>query len=263
MTRLNWQTSGTRFYEAGVDRGVLYVASLTGVPWTGLISVDENPTGGESKAYYQDGVMYQNVATAEQYGATITAYTYPDEFAQCDGTYSIRDGLYLTGQFRKDFGLSYRTLVGNDLSGLDHGYKIHMIYNAKVNPSRMNRASLTDSIEPTNFSWNVTARPPVMAGYRRTAHVIIDSRTTNPITLASLEDILYGSDTTSARLPSFTELLTTFDTLFDLEVTDNGDGTYTIAGPDEAITTIATHKYQIDWPTVEATVDEHVYNISS
>lgn len=262
MTRLNWAAAGSLLYEAGVDRGVLYIDAAPGIPWTGLISVDENPTGGDQKAYYQDGEMYQSIGARERFAATISAYTYPDEFARCDGTAQIRNGLYLTGQRRKQFSMSYRSKIGNDVDGIDHGYKIHIIYNAQVAPTQRTRQTLSDNTEAADFSWPVSALAPTMSGYLRTAHVIIDSRTTNPITLANLEDILYGGASTSARLPSFTELIAVFDTLVELAVVDNGDGTYTISGPDESVFSTGTGVYTVDWPTV-VEVEDTIYNISS
>jgi hypothetical protein len=262
VTRLAWDAVGTRLYEAGVDRGVLYIDAAPGVPWSGLISVSENPTGGEQKAYYQDGEMYQSVSSRERFAATISAYTYPDEFARCDGTAQIRNGLFLTGQPRKRFSMSYRTKIGNDTAGIDFAYKIHIIYNAQVAPTQINRATLKDDTEANEFSWPVTALAPAMSGYLRTAHIIIDSRSTNPITLANLENILYGGDSTSARLPTFTELVAVFDTLVELEVVDNGDGTYTISGPDESVYSIDTGVFTVDWPTVTE-VEDTIYNVSS
>jgi len=260
MARLEWGTSGSRRYEAGVDRGVLYVDGNAGVAWTGLISVDMSPIGGGSKSYYLDGQKYLLVSAAEEFGATINAFTYPDLFAQCDGTSEVRSGLKLTQQRRKLFGFSYRTMVGSDLNN-DLGYKIHIVYNALAEPSERSYSSFSDSPEPTEFSWRITTRPPVETGYKRTSHVEIDSRTTDSNVLKLIEDALYGDDENLPRLPTFQELVAFYDRFFVFVVTDNGDRTFTVSGPDEAITNLSDIYLQFDWPTV-VQVDPVTYTIS-
>lgn len=260
MARLEWGTVGTRYYEAGVDRGVLYVDGYQGVVWSGLTSVEISPNGGGSKSYYLDGNKYLLVSAAEEFGATINAFTYPDLFAQCDGTSEVRSGLRLTQQRRKTFGFSYRTMVGSDLNG-DLGYKIHIVYNALAEPTSRSYSSIGDSVEPTEFSWSITTKPPVVPGYKGTSHVEIDSRTTNANVLKLIEDALYGDNENSARLPSFTELVEMYDAYFVFVVTDNGDRTYTISGPDEAIQAMGGDYLQFDWPTV-IPVDANTYTIS-
>lgn len=262
MPKLIWDVAGTRFYEAGVDRGVLYVGASPGVSWSGLVSVEENSNGGDAKPYYIDGVKYLNISSAEEFQATITAYTYPDLFAQCDGTAVVRPGLFASQQRRKEFGFSYRTKVGNDINGPDHAYRIHLVYNALAAPSQRTNQSLSDSPETSNFSWLLTTRPPALAGLKRSAHLVIDSRYIHPITLGALEDIIYGTDMEYARLPDYAELLTIFDTPVELVVTDNDDGTYTITGPDSAVTDITSGLYDITGPTV-VPVDADSYSISS
>lgn len=261
MPRLDWYAVGSRTYEVGVDRGVLYIDSQPGVPWNGLTSVSESATGGEAKAYYIDGVKYLNISTPEEFQATITAFTYPDEFGQCDGTAQVRTGLFVTQQRRKSFGMSYRTKIGNDLTP-DHGYKIHLIYNALAAPSDRSHSTISDSTDPNDFSWTVTTRPPVTAGYHRTAHIVIDSRYTDPVTLAAVEDILYGTDILSASLPTLAELATIFDTVTTLVVTDNGDGTFTVEGPASAVEMLDERTFQINWPTA-VYLDEVSYTVSS
>jgi hypothetical protein len=260
VARLIWSVSGTRLYEAGIDRGVLYVDGFPGVPWTGLTSVEMNPTGGGTKSYYLDGNKYLIASSAEEFGATINAFTYPDLFARCDGTAEIRTGLRLTQQRRKSFGFSYRTLVGSDLNG-DLGYKIHIVYNALAEPTQRSYSSLSDSTDPVEFSWNVTTRPPVVSGYKRTSHVEIDSRTTDSQVLELIENALYGDEENAARLPSFSELVEMYDAFFVFVVTDNGDRTFTISGPDEAIEKLDDIYLQFDWPTV-VSIDENTYTIS-
>lgn len=210
MPRLTWNSIGDRFYEIGIDRGVLYTDGNPGVAWTGLISVSESPTGGEAKPYYIDGVKFLNVSSAEEFEATINAFYKPLEFGVCDGTASIQNGLFVTQQSRKQFGLSYRTKLGNDVAGSDHAYKIHLIYNALAAPSERNNSTMGDSVEPTSYSWPITTLPPSITGYKRTAHLVIDSRFTDPSLLTDVEDILYGDDVNPARQPSPDELITIF-----------------------------------------------------
>lgn len=206
MTRLDWGAVGERFYETGVDRGVLYIDG-NGVAWNGLVSVNETPTGGEAKPYYLDGVKFQNRSSNEEFEATIEAYTYPEEFASCDGTAYLGGGLYATQQRRKSFGFSYRSRVGNDVDGVDHAYKIHLVYNALAAPSELPHSTITDTLEPFNFSWHVTTRATISPYARPTSHFVIDSRTTPPDVLSGIEDLLYGKDSWAPRLPSLEELI--------------------------------------------------------
>lgn len=261
MARIEWGSTGKRLYEAGLDRGVLYVGSLPGVPWNGLTSVNVSSAGGEAVPYYLDGVKYLNVSSPEEFQATITAYTYPDEFLVCDGSALIRPGLRATQQKRKPFGFAYRTMIGSDLSA-DHGYKIHLVYNALAAPSARDHRTLNDSSDPGDFSWNITGRPPVMAGYTPTIHVEIDSRTTNAETLPLIEDILYGTNIHDARLPDFDELVGVFEDNATFEVIDNEDGTFTIIGPASAIEMLDEELFEITWPTA-IFVDDDTYTISS
>lgn len=235
MTQITWAKVGERHYEAGVDRGVLYLSDGSGVPWNGLTSVAEE-FGETSTPFYLDGVKYLDVPSIEDYTATISAITYPDEFMEYDGVASLGGGLYATDQQSKRFGLSYRTLVGNDVDGLDHGYKIHLVYNLTAEVDTRSYATLTNSTEPMDFAWKVTAVPEPLSEYRPTAHVILDTTRLNHFLVSVLEGILYGDAENNPRLPSLTELRD-FVMGWDLfTVTDNGDGTYSITGPDELIT---------------------------
>lgn len=209
MARLVWNSVGQRFYETGVDRGVLYVDG-EGFAWAGLISVSESPSGGTPRAFYIDGIKYLNISSAEEFEATINAFSCPPEFAPCDGMVSIQNGLFVTQQPRKSFGFSYRTKIGNDVDGSEHAYKIHLIYNALAAPSQRDNNTISESVEPTVFSWKITTLSPQITGYRPTAHFVIDTRYTDPTTLSTIEDILYGSDSTPSRLPDVSELLTIF-----------------------------------------------------
>lgn len=210
MPRLSWSATGERFYETGVDRGVLYVGDQAGVAWTGLISVSESPSGGEARPHYLDGVKFLNISVAEEFEATINTFSSPPEFASCDGLSSIKNGLFVTQQPRKSFGLCYRTKLGNDVDGPDHGYKIHIVYNALAAPSQRDNNTLGDSVDPSTSSWQITTLPPSSTGYKPTAHMIVDSRYTVSSVLASVENVLYGSDVNSARLPTQAELITIF-----------------------------------------------------
>lgn len=256
MARLEWNTSGNKLYETGVDRGVLYLDGHPGIPWVGLVSVDVNPIGGSTKSYYLDGRKYLTSSSPEEFNATISAFTYPTEFGQCDGRANPRPGMYLTQQRRKSFGFSYRTRIGNDIDGVDHGYKIHLVYNGIVEPSAQSFSSINDQSNPVDFSWNLTTKPPVISGYKQTSHIIIDSRETAPLVLQSIENVLYGDDLNSARLPTIEELFVIYDELQVLEVFDNGDGTFTISGPDSAIQKLNDDTYQITYPSVVSVGDD-------
>ena len=211
MARLEWDKTGERLYETGTDRGVLYVASNgtypTGVAWNGLTGVDENPSGAEANAQYADNIKYLELRSAEDFGATVTAYTYPDEFEQCDGSAEPTTGMYIGQQARKMFGMSYRTKIGNDVDGDEHGYYIHLIYGATASPSQRSYKTVNDSPEPIEFSWEVTTTPVNITGYKPVAHVRINSTKADAEKLAFLESVLYGTDAegnaegTTASLP--------------------------------------------------------------
>lgn len=261
MSRLIWGAPGSRQYEVGVDRGVLYVAGSNGVPWNGLTSVSEQPTGGTARPFFMDGEKYLEIPAREQFEAVVTAYTYPDEFAQCDGSANVRPGLRFAQQRRKPFGLSYRTRIGNDLTETA-GYKIHLVYNALAAPSPRENNTLGDDVDPSDFSWSITTRPHVVTGYKRTAHVVIDSRETNPVKLQRLEDILYGSDEEDPRLPTPDELIALYDDPTEFSLTDNMDGTFTILAPDSALSVFDNGQFIFNWPTANP-VDEETYTIAS
>lgn len=250
MARIAWTIAGSRFFEAGVDRGVLYIDDLAGIPWVGLISVEENPTGGEAQPYYIDGVKYLNVSKVEEFEATIKAFTYPVEFSQCDGSDRIRTGLFFSQQRRKSFGFSYRTMIGNDVNGLNLGYKIHLIYNALVTPSSRSASTFADSIEASDFSWSLTTKPRVVSGYGPTAHVVVDSRYTEPEYVAAIEDILYGTDSDVARMIAPEELIAIFDAPVEWVVIDEGAGRYFIGGPEDNVSNMGGGVYTLDHPDV-------------
>lgn len=210
MTRIAWGTAGERYFEAGTDRGVLYINGA-GFPWNGLTGVSEAPDGGDPQPFYIDGYKYLNLAAAEEFKATVNALSSPKEFGECDGTISIHNGLFATQQPRKPFDLAYRTLVGNDISGIDHGYKLHLVYNALAAPSTRENSTTGDKNDPLALSWAITTTPPRMNGMKPTAHLVIDSRITPKRLMDAIEDILYGTDEADPRIPDQDELITLFD----------------------------------------------------
>ena len=214
MAKIKWDKTGERFYETGVKNGVLYVqeagAYPKGVAWNGLTAVTESPSGAEATPLYADDIKYLNLLSAEEFGATIEAYTYPDEFAECDGSASLADGVMIGQQARKTFGLCYRTAIGNDIDGNDHGYKLHIIYGALAAPTEKAYATINDSPEAITFSWEVTTTPVNVTGAKPTASITIDSTKADAEKLAKLEGILYGANETEARLPLPDEIKSMF-----------------------------------------------------
>lgn len=220
MSRLEWDKTSERLYETGVKMGVLYPQESgtypKGVAWNGLTAVTESPSGAEATALYADDVKYLNLMSAEEFGATIEAYTYPDEFAQCDGSAELTKGVTIGQQKRKAFGLCYRTVLGNDTDNNDYGYKLHLIYGALAAPSEKAYATINDSPEAITFSWEVTTTPVNVAGFKPTASITIDSTKVDKTKLKALEDILYGTNAakeggtgaTEARLPLPDEVAT-------------------------------------------------------
>lgn len=212
MSKLVWDQTGERLYETGVKNGVLYIPTAgvysKGVAWNGLTAVTESPSGAEPTALYADDIKYLSLMSAEEFGATIEAYTYPDEFAECDGSAELVDGVYVGQQARKMFGLCYRTVIGNDVDNNDHGYKLHLIYGCLAAPSEKGYATINDSPEAITFSWEVSTTPVNVTGHKPTACITIDSTKVDPTKLAALEDILYGSESAEARLPLPDEIKT-------------------------------------------------------
>lgn len=209
MARISWGTPGEKFYEAGVDRGVLYVGG-TGFVWNGLTSVQQNASGGEPQPYYLDGYKYVQVAATEDFNATLEAYSSPREFGPCDGSTELYSGLTVTQQKRQQFSLSYRSKVGDDLAGLELGYKIHLVYNALAAPSDRNHQTIGADVPLTSLSWAITTQPPTATGFRPTSHFVIDTRRALSGDVTALEDILYGTVSTAARFPTVAELLAIF-----------------------------------------------------
>ena len=260
MATIQWDKTGERIYETGVDRGVLYLTDAQGAysqgfAWNGLTAVSESPSGAEANPQYADNIKYLNLISTEEFGATIEAFTYPDEFAQCDGT-AVYNGIQISQQVRKSFGFSYRTLIGNDVVGTDFGFKIHLVYGCDASPSEKSRSTVNDSPEAATFSWEVTTNPVPVPGinpatnkpYRPTSHLIIDSTKTDAATVARLEDILYGTAGADPRMPMPGEVLEMFGQDV-VEVTPAAptfdDSTDTLTIP-----TVTGVRYSIDGQTV-------------
>lgn len=214
MAELVWGAVGDRFFEAGVDRGVLYGPDGRGVVWNGLSAVRETPSGGEISSFYQDGVKYLDRGSSEDFAGTIEAYTYPAEFEAHNGESNYGRGLLVTQQRRLPFSFSYRTLVGNDTNGQDHGYKIHIVYNALVKPNQRDFSSINDSFSPAPLTWDFVTTPVVEGlsfGISPLAHVVIDSTKTSVSTMRYIEARLYGSSINDARIIPLEELLAIFE----------------------------------------------------
>lgn len=199
MAKIVWDKTGERLYETGVKNGVLYLQAdggtyPKGVAWNGLSTVTESPSGAEASPVYADDMKYLNLYSTEEFAATVEAYTYPTEFAECDGSAEIAEGVTIGQQNRKTFGMSYKTVLGNDTEANKHGYKLHIIYGAKAAPSEKAYASVNDSPEAITFSWELSTTPVSVAGFEPTASIVIDSTKCDPEKLKALEDILYGKD---------------------------------------------------------------------
>ena len=206
MAKIVWDESGKRTYETGVRKGVLYLqdtqgAYTKGVAWNGLTAVTESPSGAEPTALYADDIKYLELFSAEEFGATIEAYTYPAEFEKCDGSASLGTGVTIGQQDRATFGLCYRTVLGNDVKGSEFGYKLHLIYGAKAKPSEKGYQTINDSPEAITFSWEISTTPVNVSGFKPTACVTIDSTKIDPEKLTQIETLLYGDVSTEAKLP--------------------------------------------------------------
>lgn len=217
MTKLKWDQIGEKVYETGVDQGVLYLPNNVGAydqgfPWNGLVSVSESPSGAESNKQYANNSVYLNLISAEEFGATVEAFTYPEEFAQCDGSAVPTAGVYVGQQRRKSFGLAYRTRVGNDIDAADYGYKLHLIYGALAAPTEKAYTTINDSPEAATFSWELSTTPvEVGNGLKPTATLTIDSTKVSAAKLADLENLLYGTVGVNAQLPSPAAVIAMFE----------------------------------------------------
>lgn len=216
MFKTVWDAVGDKLYELGIDRGMLYRHNGSNLyasaePWNGLTSINEAPDGGEANDQYADNIKYASLMSAETFGGTINAFTYPESFEECDGSKAAANGVYVTGQIRQPFGLAYRTKVGNDVAGEDYGYKLHLVWGAKANPSDKDRETINESPEATEFSWEFTTTPEnvTAAGYRPTSHIVIDTTRLDEdgrTALATLENILYGVQAQAAVYTETTDI---------------------------------------------------------
>lgn len=261
MTALVWDQIGSRFYESGVDRGVLYLPSGNGIPWSGLITVNEQVSGNEETPVYFDGVKYASVMALGDFSANLRAYTYPDEFLEFEGTLEVGNGLFVTNQQTTRFGLSYRTKIGNDVEGDDLGYKIHVLYNLTAVPTQRNHQTFLADRNVMEFEWNITAIPGEIPGFQPTSHLIFDTRLMSPLLLEDIEHTLYGDELNDANLPDISTLTTFISGWVIIRITDNFDGTWTATGPDNLITMLDATTFQIIQANAEY-LDADTYVIS-
>jgi hypothetical protein len=263
MTAIQWNQAGDRQFETGVDHGVLYPTHGPGVAWNGLVSVDDLNNNTVEGVYYE-GIKFNEIVVVGEYSGVIRAYTYPEEFYPFDGVQEDQRGLYLEDQAPERFGLCYRTSVGDDISGINAGYKLHLLYNLTANAAQKTYESLSlDAPTPVTFEWNISAIPEDVEGYRPTAHVVVDSQEFDPWLLRDLEAILYGDDTRDPTLPPLKALLSFIRKWERLIIVDNGDGTWTAIDQDDGTISMTTSdEFSI---TADSAVylDANTYEISS
>lgn len=264
MAKLVWDKRGERTFELGLDRGVLYLENGTGVVWNGLTGISETFADTINVPIFIEGVRQVEFPLRGEFAATLSAYTYPDAFLAYDGIAQLDVGLFADNQPSKTFGLSYRTRAGNDVSGSDYGYKIHLLYGLTATPNDMEYTTLGDDVSPVEFSWNITSQPQLDPGYFPTAHAIFDSRYMDAQLLGELEDILYGTAVLTPTLPSLTDLIAFIEGFGTILISDNGDGTWTATAPDVGgyITMISATEFQITGATTVA-IDANTYTIST
>lgn len=255
--RLTWDATGERFYETGVRNGVVYPvvnnAYPVGYAWNGLTGVTENPSGADSNPQYADDIKYLNLISKEEFGATITAFTYPDEFANCDGSAEPVPGVRIGQQTRKMFGLCYRTSIGNDTEGVDHAYKLHLIYGALASPSEKAYQTQNESPEAIEFSWEVTTTPVTVSGYKPTASLTIDSRDFSSAKMAAIEDVLYGDNSNDARLPLPDEVISIMgESVFEI-VLDKANVSVTVGSTVKLNATTSPAGKTVTWASSDGT----------
>lgn len=261
MAKVRWDLPGTRAYNVGIDRGVLYLPDGSGVPWSGLMSLVESAGADLEEVSYFDGEKYVGEQQTSDFAAALAAVTFPDEFLQFDGYDSPEPGLLVGNQPSKSFSLSYRTLVGSDTEGTDLGYKIHILYNLTAVSTGIQRTTLADTVTPDTFGWNLTSRPEKVTGYRPTAHAVIDSRYIQEDLMQELEARLYGTDALDAELPSLDDLVTFVDGYDRLIIIDHGDGTWTATGPTDQFTIVGDRFTITDANSI--VVDANTFIVSS
>jgi hypothetical protein len=262
MAVLTWDKPGDHLFETGVSKGVLYLADGSGVSWNGLTAIDEKVYGAVEPVYF-DGVKFNDIVTISQFQGTIKAFTYPEEFAFCEGTLEDQTGFFIKNQSPSRFGLSYQTVTGDDINGLYTGYKIHVLYNLIALPSDRNRETISDTINPVDFEWEVTAIPEEIENFRPTAHIVFDSRKMDPHLLRDIESILYGDENGNAYLPSLKGLSSFIRKWDRLIIINNGNGTWTASSEEpDVITMLDEDTFQIVSDTAEY-IDAYTYTISS
>lgn len=260
MATIEWDQVGSRYYESGIDRAVLYPSEGNAVPWNGITSVAEKMTGDVGTPIYFDGIKFGDAFAIGDYAATVKAFTYPNEFMELEGVAPAGNGLFIDNQRPKRFGLSYRTKIGND-DGPDLGYKIHVVYNLTAIPAQKNYKTQSEA-DAVEFEWTVVAVPEKASGFRPTAHIIFDTRLMNPLLLADMEETLYGTDSADGRLPPLSTLVSFISSWVIIRITDNLDGTWTAEGPDEMITMLDSTTFQISQANA-VYLDADTYNISN
>jgi hypothetical protein len=244
MTRIAWDQVGERTFETGVDRGVLYLPDgsggfSNGVPWNGLTGIEEDRSSAGSTPYYIDGIKYIDLPSAADYAATLKAFTYPNEFLPFDGIGEAEHGLLLDNQVPQTFGMSYRTRVGNDVESTEFAYQLHILYNLTATPTNKSYETQNASVTPMEFSWGIAAgAPQIIPGFRPTAHAILDSRKLNYHLMNDMENLLYGTEDANPHLPSIADLVSMIQNWVLFELTDNGDGTWTVTTPYEGIISV-------------------------
>lgn len=250
MAAVVWDEVGDRLFETGLDRGVLFFPEGGGVAWNGLISVEEENDSSVQSVYF-DGVKFNDIVTVGDFAGTLTAYTYPDEFLRFEGVVEDQRGVLVTAQPMERFHLTYRTRIGNDVDGAEHGYRIHILYNLTAIPSNREYRTMALEVEPMEFQWDITAVPEEIDAHRPTAHVIIDTRKVDPLLVEDLESILYGDAENDPRLPSLKGLSSFIRKWDRLIIIDNGNGTWTaIDNTDTYMTIINANEFSITSDTV-------------
>jgi hypothetical protein len=250
MSKLVWDSTGSRFYETGISKAVFFDSTGAAVPWNGLTSVTETNTETNETVNFIDGYRYMNKISSNSYSGTITAFTYPSEFAEYIGYLEFGE----TYQKPKYFNLSYQTTKGNDVNGNDLGYKIHFVYNALAVQTTNEFISYGSSVTPTEFSWDIDTLPINIPNLKPSSHVIIDSTKSNPETITAIEEILYGNETTDARIPDINELISIFDATATFKIIDHGDGSFTAVGDDEHVRVVTATEFEL--------ISDSVYQIS-
>lgn len=250
MSKIEWNAPGDRKYEYGLDRGVLYVPGKEAVPWNGLISVSEKRSESETRETFVDGVLRRQTRSGSDFALDLEAYYTPREFDECDGVSSVQNGFYATQQDGKEFSLCYRTKIGNDIQGNEHGYRIHIVYNALAVPSEGSYNTTSDSSDASTFKWTLTSRPLDVDNIFPSAHFIIDTTQAYVWAIEAIERILYGTDEDVPRLPTPQEILDIFELNAIFRVVEYPDGTFTVDGPDPAVHMLDNETFQLSWPSV-------------